>query len=380
MVQMSSSDQAIIRAMPGNDSCMECGMKSPQWASVSFGTLFCLECSGVHRSLGVHISFVRSIAMDSWTAAQLDLMKTGGNRKCKDYLSANGVNPTTAIKPKYESPVAQHYKEMLKARATGRPEPPTPNFAAPPKAATPRIYAAGEDPNGMERLTGESDDDYVVRQTRLREEAKQRMAAKFGRSGGGMSSMGGAGKKHMAGMGSDASYNPNGNNGGVNVDSIVSGLGTAFSTFGEFGRSGIQSASAALSDQQKINELAEKAKQGTHGLWSTFSAAANDLAKTITEPEGGGDDGLSGLRAHVQQNKQGKTSTYEGFGGGGGWNSGPTKDNSNGSNNGMMNNNAASRQQPPANYGFANNKNDNVTSSAKSSAPAGDDFFANFGT
>ena len=49
MSQMSAQDQAIVKAMPGNDKCAECGMKNPQWASVSFGTVFCLECSGVHR-------------------------------------------------------------------------------------------------------------------------------------------------------------------------------------------------------------------------------------------------------------------------------------------------------------------------------------------
>jgi len=49
MVQMTPADQAIVKAIPGNDKCADCGMKNPQWASVSFGTVFCLECSGVHR-------------------------------------------------------------------------------------------------------------------------------------------------------------------------------------------------------------------------------------------------------------------------------------------------------------------------------------------
>eukprot|EP00978_Attheya_sp_CCMP212_P041786 scaffold244121_cov46-Attheya_sp.AAC.1 len=53
---MSSADQVTVRAIAGNDRCMECGMKSPQWASVSFGTVFCLECSGVHR----YVLFPRS--------------------------------------------------------------------------------------------------------------------------------------------------------------------------------------------------------------------------------------------------------------------------------------------------------------------------------
>ena len=73
----------------------------------------------IHRSLGVHISFVRSIAMDSWTPAQMEIMKTGGNQKCQSYLSAKGILPSTPIKQKYENDVAQLYKEIVKARAEG---------------------------------------------------------------------------------------------------------------------------------------------------------------------------------------------------------------------------------------------------------------------
>jgi Putative GTPase activating protein for Arf len=49
MVQMSAKDQLVVKALPGNSACCDCGMKNPQWASVSFGNVFCLECSGVHR-------------------------------------------------------------------------------------------------------------------------------------------------------------------------------------------------------------------------------------------------------------------------------------------------------------------------------------------
>ena len=50
---MQAVDQADIRIQPGNDQCVDCGGPHPQWASVTFGTLMCLECSGAHRSLGV---------------------------------------------------------------------------------------------------------------------------------------------------------------------------------------------------------------------------------------------------------------------------------------------------------------------------------------
>ena len=49
MSQMKADDLKVVKAIPGNDKCCDCGMKHPQWASVSFGNVFCLECSGVHR-------------------------------------------------------------------------------------------------------------------------------------------------------------------------------------------------------------------------------------------------------------------------------------------------------------------------------------------
>lgn len=60
-----------IRRYPGNDKCCDCASFSTDWASVSHGTLICLDCAGKHRSLGVQVSFVRSITMDTWSSKQV---------------------------------------------------------------------------------------------------------------------------------------------------------------------------------------------------------------------------------------------------------------------------------------------------------------------
>ena len=60
-----------ILDFPGNNKCCDCHSLDTDWGSINHGTLICLECAGKHRSLGVHVSFVRSIYMDTWSPLQV---------------------------------------------------------------------------------------------------------------------------------------------------------------------------------------------------------------------------------------------------------------------------------------------------------------------
>lgn len=104
----------------GNKRCVDCDAPNPQWASPKFGVFICLECAGTHRSLGVHISFVRSITMDQFKPDELVRMEKGGNDAFKEYMSKHGIDLTLPHKLKYDNPIAEDYKEKLTCEVEGK--------------------------------------------------------------------------------------------------------------------------------------------------------------------------------------------------------------------------------------------------------------------
>uniref|UniRef100_A0A146WR82 Arf-GAP with coiled-coil, ANK repeat and PH domain-containing protein n=1 Tax=Fundulus heteroclitus TaxID=8078 RepID=A0A146WR82_FUNHE len=69
-----------VLAIPGNGCCCDCGQPDPRWASINLGITLCIQCSGIHRSLGVHFSKVRSLTLDTWEPELLKLMCELGNK------------------------------------------------------------------------------------------------------------------------------------------------------------------------------------------------------------------------------------------------------------------------------------------------------------
>ena len=74
---------------PDNQICSDCKKRGPRWASANLGVFMCIECSGIHRNLGVHISFVRSVNLDSWTEKQVAFMEQWGNGRANALYEAN---------------------------------------------------------------------------------------------------------------------------------------------------------------------------------------------------------------------------------------------------------------------------------------------------
>ncbi|KAM9550165.1 arf-GAP with GTPase, ANK repeat and PH domain-containing protein 1 isoform 7-T7 [Guaruba guarouba] len=81
--RLTSQNEAMalqsIRNIRGNSHCVDCEAQNPDWASLNLGALICIECSGIHRNLGTHLSRVRSLDLDDWPIELIKVMSSIGN-------------------------------------------------------------------------------------------------------------------------------------------------------------------------------------------------------------------------------------------------------------------------------------------------------------
>uniref|UniRef100_A0A1A8PXT2 Arf-GAP with coiled-coil, ANK repeat and PH domain-containing protein n=3 Tax=Nothobranchius rachovii TaxID=451742 RepID=A0A1A8PXT2_9TELE len=96
----------VALRLPGNQRCCDCGEEEPRWASINLGVTVCIECSGIHRSLGVHLSKVRSLTLDSWESEQLKLLCVLGNDAVNRIYEAR-CSQEGRLKPQADSPRAE---------------------------------------------------------------------------------------------------------------------------------------------------------------------------------------------------------------------------------------------------------------------------------
>eukprot|EP00392_Amoebophrya_sp_AT5.2_P000419 g420.t1 len=104
--------EKFLQAEEGNTLCADCNAKKPRWASVSLGIFICTNCAGIHRKLGVHISFVQSCTIDKWKPEWITKFSKMGNSVAKMYYEHGITEEVIASLPVELQQVLLHGEDL----------------------------------------------------------------------------------------------------------------------------------------------------------------------------------------------------------------------------------------------------------------------------
>ena len=110
----SHPDIQEIVSLDENSKCFDCGTQKPKWSSINNGIFLCLKCAGIHRNLGLNISVIRSLQIDSWNEKQILFLKKGGNGKLKNFFLEYNITSNNSIDEKYKSKASDYYRKNLR--------------------------------------------------------------------------------------------------------------------------------------------------------------------------------------------------------------------------------------------------------------------------
>ncbi|CDJ59870.1 ARF1-directed GTPase-activating protein, putative [Eimeria maxima] len=110
-VSEADRDEIFRRLRKDNRMCFDCNARNPTWISLTHAVYVCLSCSGKHRRLGTHLSFVRSTEMDKIYPEQLFRMELGGNRRAHEFLREHGADLNQPLD--YQGKLAAKHRQLM---------------------------------------------------------------------------------------------------------------------------------------------------------------------------------------------------------------------------------------------------------------------------